>query len=131
MSAKRPVFRPRNANRARELRSGMSPAEARLWSMVSRRQLDGLHFTRQFQIGPYFADFVCRRARRVVELDGFSHDTRLAQDAAKDRQEGFRVLRFLNEDVMTNLEGVLITIKETLADGPSPGPSRKREGSPV
>ena len=138
-SMKPPTFRPRDTDRARALRSVLSPAERKLWASLSRRQLDGFHFTKQFQIGPYFADFACRRARLVVELDGYSHNARLEQDAAKDRllqDEGYTVLRFRNEDVMENLEGVLLTVRDALvselplaaAHSPSPDPSRLREG---
>ncbi len=137
---KPPKFRPRDTDRARALRSVLSPAERKLWASLSRRQLDGFHFTKQFQIGPYFADFACRRARLVVELDGYSHNARSEQDAAKDRllqDEGYKVLRFQNEDVMGNLEGVLLTVRDALGsapsvasvNSPSPNPSRKREGS--
>jgi len=74
-----------------------------------------------------------------VELDGYSHNARLDQDAAKDRllqDEGYQVLRFRNEDVMNNLEGVLLTVRDALGSAlpsaavhsPSPNPSRKREG---
>jgi very-short-patch-repair endonuclease len=129
---KSPVFRPRNTERARQLRAALSPAERRLWSYLSRRQLDGHHFTKQFQIGRYYADFACRKQRLVVELDGPSHDMRQKEDAARDgamQDEGYRVLRFRNEDVMENAEGVLGMIRVALDHQPSPGPSRTREGS--
>ena len=66
----------------------------------------------------------------VVEIDGFSHNMRVDHDMRRDaylNNEGYTVLRFTNEDVMTNLDGVIVAI--TLALGPSPDPSRKREGS--
>ena len=124
---KSPAFRPRNTERARELRAALSPAERRLWSYLSRGQLDGHHFTKQFQIRHYYADFACRKQRLVVELDGHSHNMRLKEDAVRDgamQDEGFRVLRFRNEDVMENAEGVLVVIRAALADQPS----AEREG---
>ncbi len=83
-------------------------------------------------VGPYFSDFLCRSRRLVVELDGYSHDIAPDRDAARDaaiRTLGYRVLRFTNEDVMTNVEGVVAAIAETLDNLPTPNPSRKREGS--
>ncbi len=83
-------------------------------------------------IGPYFADFLCREAKLIVELDGTSHDNRAEYDAQRDaycRQRGFTVLRFQNADVIGNPEGVLSRIAATLAHLPTPNPSRLREGS--
>ena len=131
MTPKRPIFRARDTERARELRAALTPAERQLWSVLSRRQVDGFHFTKQFPVGRYFADFACRKARLVVELDGCSHNARLEHDAARDswmQGEGYTVLRFSNEDVMRNLEGGVVAIRAALSDTPSPGPSRKREG---
>jgi very-short-patch-repair endonuclease len=110
------------------LRREASPAERLLWSKLSAGQLDGHRFTRQYQIGSYFCDLVCRSQRLIVEVDGYSHDVRQSHDFARDRflrQEGYRVMRFSNEAVNTNLDGVVATI--ALALGPSPSPSRKRE----
>ena len=127
---KRPEFRKRDIDRSRELRLTASPTERKLWRAVSGAKLSGHRFTRQFQIGPYFCDLVSRSAGLVVEIDGFSHDIRQNYDAKRDqflRIQGYRVLRFTNDDVMQNLEGVVETIM--LALGPSPSPSRKREGN--
>ena len=82
-------------------------------------------------VGPYFADFLCREAQLIVELDGYSHDMRQAYDEQRDHwltENGFRVLRFTNNDVMTNIEGVVFEIERSLALLPTPNPSRKREG---
>ncbi len=82
-------------------------------------------------VGPFFADFLCREARLVVELDGTSHDDRLNEDAQRDaymRAQGYTVLRFQNADITGNLEGVLSAISAALR-GPTSNPSRKREGS--
>ena len=74
-------------------------------------------------IGPYVADFLCREAKLVVELDGISHDTRQDEDRRRDgylRAQGYWTLRFANADVMSNLEGVLMTIVAALNSGPPP-----------
>jgi very-short-patch-repair endonuclease len=129
---KKPVFKKRNTERARELRRSASPTEKLLWSKLCRGQVDGNRFTTQFQIGEYYGDVVCRTKKLVVEVDGWSHDVRQGYDARRDdymQSMGYRVLRFTNEDVMTNLEGVVTTIALALTHSPSPNPSRKREGS--
>ena len=83
-------------------------------------------------IGPYFADFLSRSRQLVIELDGYSHDVAPDRDIQRDvllQALGYRVLRFTNEEVMTNVEGVIAIIAQTLVDLPTPNPSRKREGS--
>ena len=75
---------------------------------------------------------LCRTQKLVVEVDGWSHDVRQEYDAQRDKfmkSEGYRVIRFSNEDVIKNLEGVVLTIAHVLSATPSPNPSRKREGS--
>ena len=117
--------------RSRELRRSASPAERLLWSKLCRNQLNGFKFTRQFQIGVYYADIICRSAYLVIEVDGASHDVRQEYDARRDEfmtSLGYRILRFTNEDVVENLEGVVSFIVHALDARPSPGPSRKREG---
>jgi very-short-patch-repair endonuclease len=82
-------------------------------------------------VGPFFADFLCREHKLVVELDGHSHDVSPERDIFRDKymfEAGYRVLRFPNADVLGNVEGVIIAIQSALADGPTPDPSRKREG---
>jgi len=105
-------------NRARELRKDMTPAERRLWTILQRRQLEGFHFRRQCPIGPYIADFACLEAKLLIEVDGGQHMDAVA-DVRRDTflsREGFRVLRFWNNEVMTNLEGVRALIVSRLAD---------------
>lgn len=114
-----PDWKPRNTPRARELRNAATPAERVLWRHLSRGQL-GAKFSRQMPLGPFFADFLCRSARLVVELDGFSHALRPEHDSARDRwmrAEGWRVLRFANAEVMGNVEGVVTAIRLALAEG--------------
>ena len=125
-------FKPRNTRRAKELRNRATPAERALWTVLSGRKLDGFKFSRQMPVGPYFADFLCREARLIVELDGYSHDTRIAHDLRRDsylKAQCYRVMRFSNVDVLTNLDGVARSISAALADsGPPPTPPASGRG---
>jgi very-short-patch-repair endonuclease len=101
---------------ARRLRANQTDAETVLWNRIRNRQIDGHKFARQVPIGGYICDFVCREKQIVIEVDGGQHDES-AEDAVRDRylaSEGYRVLRFWNNDVLGNLEGVLITIQTEL-----------------
>jgi very-short-patch-repair endonuclease len=126
------TFKPRDTQRAKELRNQASPAERALWRVLSGRKLDGFKFSRQMPVGPYFADFLCREANLIVELDGYSHDTRVEHDRRRDafiKAEGYRVLRFSNDDVMRNLDGVAQTIALALDEtGPPPTPPASGRG---
>jgi very-short-patch-repair endonuclease len=113
---------------ARKLRASPSDAEIRLWSRLRRRQLDGFRFRRQQPIGPYVVDFFCPEARLIVEADGGQHvDSKT--DELRTRwleARGYRVIRFWNNDVLANTEGVLLRILEALRASPPslPSPSR-------
>jgi very-short-patch-repair endonuclease len=112
-----PTWRPRNTRRARELRNAATPAERLLWRHFSRSQL-GVKFSRQMEVGRFFANFLCRELKLVVEIDGFSHDLRPEYDADRDGWfvgEGYRVLRFTNEDVLRNVAGVVTAVREEVA----------------
>ena len=113
-----PEWKPRNTARARSLRAEATPAERLLWRYLARSRL-GVRFSRQMPVGPYFADFLCRELKLVVELDGFSHEARQAHDRARDRwlqAEGYRVLRIANAEVMANGEGVVAAIQLAIAE---------------
>ena len=106
-----------STERARNLRKNATDAENRLWSRLRRNQLNGHHFRRQVPIGPYVADFVCAPKKLIVEVDGGQHADRKASDEARTRyleDEGFCVLRFWNNDVLSNTDGVVETIQATL-----------------
>lgn len=107
-----------NITRSRQLRSNMTDAERKLWQMMRMRQLKGFRFRRQFPIGAYIADFVCLEARLVVEVDGGQHNTeQLEYDSVRDRwlqSQNFGVLRFWNNDVLNNIDGVVERILEAL-----------------
>ena len=103
--------------RARQLRSTPTGAEIRLWSRIRRKQLDGFRFRRQHPIGPYVVDFFCPEAKLIVEVDGGQHDALAEQDANRTEwleKRGYRVVRFWNNDVLANTEGVLLAILEQL-----------------
>ena len=100
---------------ARKLRSEQTDAEERLWNCLRGRRLEGEKFVRQFKIDDYIADFACRTARLAIELDGGQHD--VARDAARTaiiEKYGYRVLRYWNNDVLANTEGVLQAIRQEL-----------------
>jgi Uncharacterized protein conserved in bacteria len=84
-----------------------------LWVFLSRGLL-GAKFSRQMPVGPFYADFLCCELSLVVELDGFSHDVSPEHDMRRDRwmaEHGFTVLRFTNDDVRDNAEGVVAAIR--------------------
>ena len=100
----------------RHLRSRQTDAERKLWFAVRDRRLTGFKFVRQEAIGPFIVDFVCRDKRLVVEVDGGQHADS-AEDAVRDAflaREGYRVMRFWNNDVLSNRDGVLTVILEAL-----------------
>ncbi|ROU07505.1 endonuclease domain-containing protein [Lysobacter enzymogenes] len=105
---------------ARRLRRTMTDAEQRLWYHLRNRALLGFKFRRQAPIGRYVADFACIERCLIVEIDGGQHNGRLA-DAARTRAlqaEGYRVLRFWNNDVLLQTHAVLEQILATLHGRP-------------
>lgn len=103
--------------RARQLRRDLTDAERRLWSRLRYLQFNGLRFRRQAPIGPYIADFVCFSERLVIEVDGGQHAVRKHHDALRTawlKTQGFRVMRFWNNDVLRNTNGVLETIAKAI-----------------
>ena len=100
---------------ARKLRRDRTEAEARLWSRIRARQLEGAKFVSQFQIGPHVADFACRGARLAIELDGGQHTSE--RDAPRTRvieRFGYRIIRFWNHDVLADTDAVLEAIRQEL-----------------
>ncbi|WP_377807303.1 endonuclease domain-containing protein [Azospirillum sp. A29] len=101
---------------ARRLRSTLTDAERRLWSRLRNRQLARAKFRRQFPIGPFVADFACTECKLIVEADGGQH----ADNPADERrtawlvEQGWRVLRFWNPDILTRTDDVLATILAAL-----------------
>ena len=117
--------------RSRELRTNATPAERLLWQHVRNKKLADARFNRQVPIGPFICDFVARGPRLVIELDGGQHGLAQSSDSNRTaflKQRGYRVLRFWNNDVLENVEGVLAVIVEALKGRPSPNPSRGAGG---
>ena len=121
---------------AREQRQSYTRAEDAFWQQVRAGRFHGLKFRRQVPIPPYIADFLCASARLIVELDGEPHETetRRLRDAKRDawlKGQGFTVLRFPNELVLSNLDLVLDRVGEAIAarseQGSSLPPLRGRE----
>ncbi len=122
------VVSSQQRGRAKQLRQTMTRAETLLWRYLKANRIDGLGFRRQVPIRNYIADFACFSAKLIVEVDGESHDFQERQKADQNRDaffvsEGFQVLRFTNEQVMSNLEGVVEVIRQTAAP--------RMEGSPL
>ena len=113
---------------ARVLRRDATEAERIMWRLLRDRRLGGVKFRRQVPIGPFIADFASIEHRLVVELDGGQHaDSKI--DVRRDRflkADGWRVVRFWNNDVMGNREGVLETILDALTLTPTLSRLRER-----
>ena len=114
------VVNPHQRSRARSLRATMTRAETLLWRYLKAHHIDGLGFRRQVPMRSYVADFACHEARLIVELDGETHDfaERLRSDRVRDawfRSQGYTVLRFTNQEVLSNVEGVVEVIRQTAA----------------
>ena len=120
--------------RIRALRTHPTRAERALWQHLAARRTSGVRFNRQVPIGPFICDFVSRAAKLVVEVDGGQHGWQSDDDARRTHfieQQGYRVIRFWNNDVLERMEGVMAEIGRVLAERPSPNPSRKRKGDSV
>ena len=121
------VVNRRQRERAKQLRQAMTPAETLLWRHLKANRMDGIGFRRQVPIRNYIVDFACFSSKLVVELDGESHNFEEKQTADQHRDaffasEGFQVLRFTNQEVISNLEGVVEAIREAVASETSGAP---------
>lgn len=100
---------------ARRLRRDMTEAEQRLWRYLRNRQFEGLKFRRQVPVQSRIADFLCYEVRLIIELDGGQHGERVEEDDQRTRElesAGFTLLRFWNNDMLANTEGVLERIRQ-------------------
>jgi very-short-patch-repair endonuclease len=107
---------------SRRLRRDASDAERRIWSRLRNRRLGGFKFVRQEPVGDYTVDFCCREERLIVEVDGGQHADS-EHDRRRDawlRREGYRVLRFWNNDALANTDGVIGAIMAELARAAAP-----------
>jgi very-short-patch-repair endonuclease len=101
-------------NKARSLRKNQTDVEQIMWKHLRNRQLYNCKFRRQCPIEPYIVDFICLEVKLIIELDGGQHACRVSYDDQRSLflgQRGFKVIRFWNNDVIENSEGVLETIR--------------------
>ncbi len=117
---------------SRSMRKAPTDAERTLWWHLRHRlEGPGTHFRRQVRLGRYIVDFVSHGAKLVIEIDGSQHIDQAAADATRTRfleSQGYRVLRFWNNDVLTNIDCVLEAIQHALATTPTPDPSPQGGG---
>ena len=134
MPVKRTLALAELRDRARRLRREQTDAERTLWKALRSRRLGGLKFRRQHPVGSYFVDFCCLEFKLAVELDGGQHALQTDVDERRSdslARKGYRVLRFWNHEVLTNLEGVLHRIAESTEPSPNPLPKgRGRNRAP-
>ncbi len=118
-------IKPQAKQRSRSLRRQMTGPEQRLWKSLRQRQIGNYKFRRQHPFGIYILDFVCLDARLVIEVDGGQHLESSEYDQSRTlwlEQQGFRVLRFWNNEVINNLDAVLNVIWRELCPDNSPPP---------
>lgn len=113
-------YNPKLKTNARTLRKNMTDSELKLWSRIRRKQMFGLQFYRQRPIGSYIVDFYCPKAELVLEVDSVQHMNRLAMrnDKYRDsylKQQGIKVLRFDNVQVLKQLDAVVEKVCRTVA----------------
>lgn len=112
---------------AKRMRSEQTPAEHRLWQLLRAKRLAGYKFKRQLPLDGYIVDFACLKQRLIVEADGGQH-SESKRDVRRDaylESQGFRILRFWNNDIFNNEEGVLASILIAL-ENPLPNPTPAR-----
>lgn len=118
MKSRKPRTDPDRLARARTLRRNMTPPERRLWALLRRKRFN-VRFRPQHPIGPYFADFYCHSHRLIIEIDGQTHDYTVEQDQCRTEwleSQGYRILRFSNEQIRDNIEGVAYVIEQWLTE---------------
>ena len=113
--------------KSRSLRRDATGPERRLWWHLKRLQIGSSHFRRQAAIGPYFVDFACHQKRIAIEVDGETHTSTSAQQrddlrSAYLASSGYRVLRFWNDEIMSNIDGVLEVIHQAMTEQGAPPP---------
>ena len=102
---------------ARKMRRTSTDVERELWHRIRDKQIDNFRFRRQRPIGKYIVDFICLDAKLIIELDGGQHANDVAYDERRTaflRSLGYRVLRFWNSEVIENIDGVLVRVREEL-----------------
>ena len=110
---------PKMMHRAAELRREPTPAEAKLWKHLRSQNLDGTHFRRQYAIGNYIVDFCAPRAKLIIEVDGSQHLDQKNYDVERTEflnVKGYYVLRFWNQDVLSNVQEVMAAILQVVSN---------------
>ena len=110
---------PKFYERARELRKELTPAERKLWAYLRGNQLHGVNFRRQHAIGNFVVDFVSIKNKLVIELDGSQHLDQEEYDAERTaylESQGYKVIRFWNNQIMNDINGVLRAINIALTE---------------
>ena len=113
-----------NNNRARELRNNQTRAERALWRYLRKRQMT-VKFRRQQPIGQFIVDFVCFEKRLIIEIDGGQHQEQIEYDETRTewlKQQGYKILRFWNNEILNEPAGVIATIEIELNYHPHPNP---------
>jgi very-short-patch-repair endonuclease len=110
---------------SRTLRKNQTPWESKLWNKIRNEGIEDLKFRRQYKIGKFIVDFCCINKKIIIELDGGQHNTEENIEKDKERQkylenEGFKVLRFWNNEIDNNLDGVILKILEAAKPHPQP-----------
>jgi very-short-patch-repair endonuclease len=110
---------PNLSSIAKELRYSETESEKFLWTLLRAKKLNGVKFRRQEPVGQYVVDFVCFEKKLIIEIDGGQHSDEKNKEYDEIRtkwlqSQGFRVIRFWNNDVSSNIEGVITRIKEAL-----------------
>ncbi len=109
---------PKTFTNSYNLRHNQTEAESRLWAVLRSHRVNDVHFRRQHAIGPYIVDFCAPQKKLVIELDGSQHLDQEDYDAERTaflESKGYRVLRFWNNEVINNMDGIVITILEALS----------------
>lgn len=107
---------------ARNLRKELTPAERKLWAYLRGDKLEGINFRRQHAIGNYITDFCSPKAKLIIELDGSQHLEQQEYDQERTKyleEQGCKVIRFWNNQVMNNIEGVILVIMEAIHPHPA------------
>ncbi len=118
-------YNPKLKPFSRQLRTGMTEAEQKLWGRLRGKQLHGVQFYRQKPLGPYIVDFYGPKVKLVIELDGGQHfeESHRVRDTARDewlRREGMRVLRFDNLQMLRETEAVMVEIWRVIGERLNP-----------
>ena len=111
---------PKGYERARQLRKELTPAEQKLWAYLRGNKLNGVKFRRQHAIGNYIVDFCSIKAKLIIELDGSQHLEQDKYDVERTRYvnaQGYKVIRFCNNQVMNDISGVIRAIEIAIQDG--------------